>query len=76
MAYIIYKNTDKYIESLDDIIKNKILSNNKLYNIINEIKSNFNKNEIKSNDKKLELIKYIYKLLKDKNEEIKIIIIY
>ena len=72
LAFIIYKNPDKFIESLYDIINSYIISNKKLYYIIDEIINKFNKNEIKSNNEKiLELIKYLYKLLKDKNEEIK-----
>ena len=72
LAFIIYKNPDKFIESLHDIINSNIISNNKLENNINEIINKFNKDEIKYNNEKiLELIKYIYKLLKDKNEEIK-----
>ena len=72
LAFIIYKNPNKFIESLYGIANNKIISNNKIEIIIKEIINKFNKDEIKYNNEKiLELIKYIYKLLKDKNEEIK-----
>jgi len=72
LAFIIYKNPNKFIESLYGITNNKIISNNKLEIIIKEIINKFNKDEIKYNNEKiLELIKYIYKLLKYKNEEIK-----
>lgn len=63
---------EKIKKSEFSIINNKILSTNKLKNIIYKIITKFNKNEIKSNSIKiLELIKYLYELLKVKNEEIK-----
>lgn len=63
---------EKIKKSEFSFVNNKILSTNKLKNIIYKIITKFNKNEIKSNSIKiLELIKYLYELLKVKNEEIK-----